>query len=305
MLYNVNGISKEYNFFITGASYAGDPQDHTMMYISRKLGHLVHMLSGRKECLVFLDTGIEIPEELKKDNCFIITDNPQYAYAKFANRLAGEQKKREAEWGYSLTEGGYYVGNNVTIGMNACIEPGVLIGHNVVIGNHAAIMAGSVIKHAEIGDYFLCNENAVIGDYSFTMAEDDLGNKYRIPALGKVIIGNYVEVGACNDIAIGACGDTILEDYVKLDGLVHIGHEAHLHRNTEVTAGAVVAGFVEIGDHSYIGINSSIKNRIYLGENCVIGMGANVTKSVEAGITVTGNPAAPFRKGNKKNVRNT
>ena len=69
-----------------------------------------------------------------------------------------------------------------------------------------------------------------------------------------------------------------------------------MHKNTEITAGGIVAGFVEIGSHAYLGINSSIKNRISLGENCIVGMGANVTKPVEANITVAGNPARPFIK---------
>lgn len=296
MQYSVKNISNEYDFYINGASYAGAARDNTMMYISKKVEYLVKGLFGRKECLVFLETGIEVPEEFRKENCFIFCDNPQLSYAKFATMFANEERKQEMEWGYTLTNAGYYVGKHVTIGKNAYIEPNVVIGHNVSIGDNAVILAGAVIKHAVIGDDFLCNENAVIGDYSFTMADDENGNKYRIPALGRVVIGNCVEVGACNDVAIGACGDTVLEDYVKLDGLIHIGHEAHLHKNTEITAGVIVAGFVEMGEHSYLGINSSIKNRIHLGANCIIGMGSNVTKAVEADMTVAGNPARPFVK---------
>lgn len=296
MQYNVKHISNDYEFWITGASYAGEPRDNTMMFISKKVAHLVERLSESKECLIFLENGIDVPKEIKKSNCFIYSDNPQLAYARFATVFAIEQRKQESEWGYELTKDGYYIGKNVVIGKNAYIEPNVLIGHNVRIGDNAVILAGSVIKHAIIGNDFLCNENAVIGDYSFTMADDEKGNKYRIPALGRVIIGDSVEVGACNDVAIGACGDTILEDYVKLDGLIHIGHEVHLHKNTEITAGGIVAGFAEIDEHSYLGINSSIKNRIHLGENCIVGMGANVTKAVDANTTVAGNPARPFNK---------
>lgn len=279
---------------ITGASYAGQPKDFTMMYISKKVEHLLANLAGHRGCLVFIEDSMEVPEELQKENSFIKSNNPQFAYATYATKFWKEQLRSDRERGYSLTEEGYYVGKNVSIGQNAYIEPGVFIGHDVTIGDNVILMAGCVIKHATIGDDFVCNENAVVGDYSFTMAEDENGNKFRIPALGHVVIGNGVEVGACNDVAIGACGDTILEDYVKLDGLVHIGHEAHLHRNTEITAGAIVAGFVEMDEHSYLGVNSSIKNRIHLGKNCVVGMGSNVTKSVEEDTTVIGNPAKPM-----------
>ena len=73
--------------------------------------------------------------------------------------------------------------------------------------------------------------------------------------------------------------------------MVHIGHDAHLHKNVEITAGAVVGGFVDARDGAYIGINAVIRNRISLGINSFVGMGATVTKSVEDGVTVVGNPA--------------
>ncbi len=296
MQYNVSNISDEYNFIITGASYAGAPRNNTMMYISKKVEHLVKELYNVNECLVFLENGIGVPDALRDKNCFLFSDNPQLAYARLATQFEKEKRMQEMQWGYTLTEGSYYVGKNVSIGKNVYIEPGVVIGHNVVIGDNAVILSGAVIKNAEIGNEFVCNENAVIGSYCFTMAEDENGNKYRIPALGRVIIGNYVEVGVCDNIAAGACGDTIIEDYVKLDALVHIGHEAHLKRNTEITAGGIVGGFVKMDEHSYLGINSCIRNRINLGKNCVVGMGSTVTKRVENNTTVVGNPAHPLIK---------
>lgn len=296
MQFYVNRIFSQYDFAITGASYAGKPRDNTMMYITGKVEHLVENLHGHRNCLCFVENGIYVPKEISDDNAVICCKNPAYSYACFAKEVQEILRKEELAKGYKLTNTGYYVGENVKIGRNAYIEPNVLIGHEVVIGDNAVIMSGSVIKHAVIGNDFLCNENAVVGDYSFTQAVDSSGNKFRIPAMGRVIIGNHVEVGACNDVAMGACGDTILEDYVKLDGLIHIGHEAHLHRNVEVTAGAIVAGFAELNERSYLGINSGIRNRISIGEDAVIGMGAVVTRSVEKGMTVAGNPAKLFQK---------
>lgn len=296
MQFYVNRVFPQYDFTITGASYAGEPRNNTMMYITGKVAHLIENLYGHRNCLCFVEKGVDVPKKIDDDNAVIYCENPAYSYACFAVEVQKEIRREEQAEGYELTDAGYYTGANVKIGRNAYIEPNVLIGHGVVIGENAVIMSGSVIKHAVIGDDFLCNENAVIGDYSFTQAEDKVGNKFRIPAMGRVIIGNHVEVGACNDVAMGACGDTILEDYVKLDGLVHIGHEAHLHRNVEVTAGAIVAGFVELNERSYLGVNSCMRNRISIGSDAVIGMGAVVTKSVENGMTVVGNPARPFQK---------
>lgn len=281
------------DFEILGSSYIGEAKDNTVMFIAKKVEHLLINLKGHKNCLVFVENGIDVPEQLSKDNYFIFTDKPQYEYAKFANEL---NKQNNLNGSYTLTSEGYYIGDNVVIGKNCYIEPNVLIGHNVTIGDNATILSGSIIKNAIIGDNFYCNENAVIGNNAFNVTEDTNGNKYKIPTLGKVVIHDNVEVGALCDIAAGMCGDTILEDNAKIDSLVHVGHEAHLHGNVEVTAGVVIGGFVDIGEYAYIGINSTLRNRIKIGDRAFVGMGSNVTKSVEEGIVVAGNPAKPFIK---------
>ena len=158
------------------------------------------------------------------------------------------------------------------------------------------MLSGSVIKNAVIGDYFVCNENAVIGSEAFTMTSDEHGNRYRIPSLGKVIIGDYVEIGANNNITCGSCGDTIIGDYVKLDALIHIAHDTHLENNVEITAGAILGGFAEAGEGAYIGLNACLRNRIRIGEGALIGMGSTVTKNIAAHVTAAGNPARLFNK---------
>lgn len=281
---------------ITGASYAGAPKDYTMMYISKKVEHLIENLNGHIGCLVFVEANIDVPLELKKKNIFVSCENPQFEYAKYATEIWRKQLQADKARGYERTEEGYFIGKNVSIGTNAYIEPGVLIGHDVRIGDNAVILAGSVIKHALIGNDFICNENAVIGAYGFTMAEDPDGNKIRIPSLGGVVIGDCVEVGAHDNISCGSAGDTVVEDYVKIDALVHIGHDAYLGKNTEITAECIIGGFVEAAEGSYIGLNSTIRNRIKLGKKCIVGMGSNVTKSIDANTTVIGNPAKPMKK---------
>ena len=305
MKYFVNKLDSNYNFTVDSVSYIGNPREHTVVYISKKVARLVKNLENVQNCLVFVEEGIDVSDALKKQNCFIFCRNPQLSYARFVNGFAEQKQKTDSKRKYSLTNGGYYQGENVRIGRNAYIEPGCLIGHDVVIGSNAVILSGSTVKNAVIGDDFFCNENAVIGSTSFTMYEDENGNKCRIATLGKVIIGNHVEIGACNNIAAGGCGDTIIEDYVKLDGLIHIGHEAHLHKNAELTAGIIVAGFADIGENAYIGINSSIRNRISIGSSSVIGMGSNVTRNVEDGKTVVGNPARNYAKMQDRGIAKT
>lgn len=292
MEYEVKQLNPSYDFKVTGVSYIGEPVSNTAMYITKKVEYLLENLKKSKNCLIFAEDGITIPEVLKKENCFSLSENPQRDYAEFVQMFANLRFEKDRKRKYTLMPGGYYIGENVSIGENAYIEPGCIIGHDVIIGKNTCILAGSIIKNAIIGDEFFMNENSVIGAQAFTMAEDENGNKFRIPALGKVRIGDHVEIGPQNNIACGSNRDTILENNVKLDGLVHIGHDAHLCKNVEVTAGGIFSGFVYIGEHAYTGVNACIRNRISIGSHCVIGMGATVVETVPPGVTVAGNPAS-------------
>lgn len=295
MRFNVKELSDEYDFWINGASYVGNPKNNTMMYITKKVADLTEKFSTAEECLIFAESGMDVKPEYKKRNCFIFSKNPQYEYAKCADKFAAEKRIQENAWGYDITDGGYYVGRNVVIGKNPIIEPGVVIGHGVEIGDNAIILAGAVIKNSEIGDNFFCNEKAVVGSSSFTQAVDNEGNRTRIPTLGRVVIGNCVEVGMGDNVAAGSIQDTVIDDFAKLDALVHIGHDAHICRNAEITAGSVIGGFAEIGEASFVGINSVIKNRIAVGKRAVVGMGATVIRSVDDGCVVVGNPAKDLK----------
>lgn len=295
MQFNIKQLYPDYDLIICGTSYIGEPKENTALYVSKKVERLIDNLKNYKNCLVFAENGIDVADDICKNNCIVFSGKPQYEYAKFADVFMKEKRKQEAQMQYTMTKDHYYVGEGVSIGTNAYIEPGCLIGHGVTIGENATILSGSVIKNAVIGNDFFCNEHAVIGSFSFTMTEDDDGNRYRIPTLGRVIIGNNVEVGAFDNICAGASGDTIIEDYTKLDALIHIGHEAHLKKNVELTAGVIVGGFALLEEGTYAGVNSCIKNRITVGEKSIIGMGSTVIRTVEKDKTVIGNPARVLR----------
>lgn len=291
---NANTLNDKYDFEVTGVSYAGAPKDGTVMYVSKKVEKLIHNLAGKKNCLIFCEDTIEVPASLSADNLFVPVKNPQGAYASFVDEFAKQKYAQEAAKKYVLQPEGYYLGEGAVVGQDCYIEPGCLIGHGVVIGNQARILAGSVIKNAIIGDRFVCNERAVIGAVGFTMADDEDGNKVRIPTLGRVVIGDDVEIGTQDNISCGSGGDSVIGNHVKIDSLVYIGHDAHIEKNVEITGGVVIGGYVTIGEETRIGLNSTIRNRITIGKNVVIGMGSVVTKSVPDGMTKVGNPARVF-----------
>ena len=296
MQFDVSKIVPEKHFFIDGASYIGAPKSNTAMYITKKVERLLGALDSVAECLIFAESNIEVPAEIMEKNAVVLTPNPQLDYARFAAQFAAERFEEEKKLKFRQTDDGYFISEDCEIGENAYIEPGCVIGPDVQIGKNAVILAGSVIRRSTIGDNFYANEHAVVGANGYTMADDENRDKLRIPTLGRVIIGDNVEIGAHDNVSCGSSGNTVIENNVKIDALVHIGHDVHLHRTVDITAGGIIGGFDELGEHSYVGINAVLRNRITVGANAVIGMGSTVTKSVEADVTVAGNPARLFEK---------
>lgn len=293
MLYNVENLDKNYSFEINGASYIGEPRDGTMLFVTAKIKNLLPKMNGHKNCLVFAETGMEISEEMKAQNCFLLSDNPQLAYAKFAREIEQSEKEKNRKRKYTLTPDGYYLGENVVVGEGTIIEPMAMIDHDVRIGKNAYIGAGSIIRNAVIGDDFSCKERTIIGTDSFFFAEAE-DEEFRIPSFGLVKIGNHVDLGAQTVIERGFNSHTVLSDYVMIDSNVAIGHDDVIGEHVTITAGATLAGLVTVGNHTYIGLNATVKQRIKIGSNSLVGMGAVVITNVKDNIKVFGNPAKKF-----------
>ena len=278
MHYNVKEICENYNFEISGVSFIGTPKDESMLFVTNKVKNMISNLIGHRNCLVFVETGI---------------DDPQSEYAKLALKIEKSEKENSKNKKYKYTHEGYYIGENVIIGEGTVIECGCIIDHDVIIGKNSYIKAGTVIKNAIIGDNFECFERVVIGTDSFFIAKND-GEEMRIPSFGRVIIGKNVSVGAGTVIERGFNGDTQLRDNVKLDGNISIGHDDIICEHVKITAGATLAGFVEVRKNSYIGMNATIKQRVIVEEEAMVGMGAAVIRNVKKGTTVFGNPMKQF-----------
>ena len=111
---------------------------------------------------------------------------------------------------------------------------------------------------------------------------------------GGVEIGNDVFIGAHVNIARGTIDDTIISSGVKIAPSTHIGHNNHIDEYASIVCSNLY-GSVTIGKNAYVSA-CTIRNQIKIGDSSIVGMGAIVTKDVEPGITVIGNPAKPFIK---------
>lgn len=198
------------------------------------------------------------------------------------------------------------LGNNVAIGANAVIEADVELGDNVIIGagcfvgKQSKIGAGSrlwanvsVYHDIEMGSNCLIQSGTVIGADGFGYA-NDRGNWIKIPQLGRVIIGNNVEIGACTTIDRGALDDTIIGNGVIIDNQCQIAHNVVIGDNTAVAGGVIMAGSLKIGRYCMIGGASVINGHMEICDKVnITGMGMVMRPITEPGVYSSGIPLQP------------
>lgn len=242
------------------------------------------------ECLLIVPLCAEISNiGIKNNNYIIYSENPRRDYAVILDFVITMMKDKRK---YRQLENFVVIGENVSIGEGVEIGPFVFIDHDVIIAEGCKIKPGVRIgSNVEIGANTIIRENSVIGGQGFGVEKDNEGRTYKIPHLGGVIIGKNVEIGALNTVVSGTIDATIVEDYVKTDDHVHIAHNCNIKRSTLITACVEISGSVTIGAESMIGPNSSIMNKIRLGENTVVGLGTVVTKSFDGNVVLAGTPA--------------
>jgi UDP-3-O-[3-hydroxymyristoyl] glucosamine N-acyltransferase len=194
------------------------------------------------------------------------------------------------------------------IPQNAAISPDAKIGRNCTIGNFVVIGANCTIgdnteihdrvtlaQNCKIGNNCVIQSGVTIGEDGFAYERHPSSELEKFPHFGGVIIGNGVEIDANCSIARGSLSDTVIEDGTKLDALVHIAHNVQVGKICQLAAGTIIGGSARLGDSCWTGLNSTIKNKITVGSNVLVGAGACVIKDVPDGDIVAGVPAKSIK----------
>lgn len=176
------------------------------------------------------------------------------------------------------------IGEGAKIGAFSVIGAGCCIGANAVIGSHARLYPHVVIYHdCVIGDNLIAHSGAVIGSDGFGIAMDE-GRWVKIPQIGRVVIGNDVEIGANTTIDRGALDDTVIEDGVKLDNQIQIAHNVRIGAHTAIAGCVGIAGSTSIGRYCRIGGSAGILGHLQIADHVEIAAFTLIGKSIrEAG----------------------
>lgn len=235
----------------------------------------------------------------------VVTD-PYLCYARLAQLLDTTPSPAQSIAAGAVIAADVQLGHNVAIGANAVIESGVqladnvevgagcFIGKNSKIGANTRLWANVTIYHEiEIGEYCLIHSGTVIGADGFGYA-NDRGNWVKIPQLGRVIIGNHVEIGACTTIDRGALDDTLIGNGVIIDNQCQIAHNVVIGDHTAVAGGVIMAGSLKIGRYCMIGGASVINGHMEICDKVTVtGMGMVMRPITEPGVYSSGIPLQP------------
>jgi UDP-3-O-[3-hydroxymyristoyl] glucosamine N-acyltransferase len=233
----------------------------------------------------------------------IITNNPYAYFAKVSQLLNPTFMAVKGVDAGAVIDASTSVPASASIGANAVIEANVQLGENITVGSGCVIERNSsigdntvletnvTIKHGtQIGKNCHLFSGCVIGNDGFGYAEETKDNNkfwVKIPQVGRVVIHDFVDIGANTTIDRGAIDDTVIEEGVKLDNLIQIAHNCRIGAHTVIAGCTGIAGSAIIGKHCKIGGAAMILGHLSIADNVTISPGSMIMRSISKAGTYT------------------
>ena len=191
---------------------------------------------------------------------------------------------------------GVIIGPDVEIGERTSLGPNCAIGRGVTIGRDCQIGSNVSISNSYIGDGVVILPGAQIGQPGFGFASGASGH-IKIPQIGRVLVQDRVEIGACTTIDRGAIGDTVVGEGTKIDNLVQIGHNTHIGRHSVIVSQVGISGSCEIGSFVVLGGQAGIADHVTIGDGARFAARSGVFPGeLKGGQDYGGVPARPVKE---------
>jgi UDP-3-O-[3-hydroxymyristoyl] glucosamine N-acyltransferase len=190
---------------------------------------------------------------------------------------------------------------NAVIGERTFIASGCSIGEGVVIGDDCEIYPRVVIyPGTTIGRRVVVHAGAVLGSDGFGFVRDETYGRYvTFPQVGRLVVGDYVEIGANCTIDRGALDETVIGPGTKFDNLVHIGHNCSVGANVVIAAQTGISGSCSVGDDCLLGGQVGLGDHAAIESGVILGGQAGVlpNKTIRGkGVVYWGTPVKPVRE---------
>jgi len=249
----------------------------------------------------------KLAAEAPKGTTLLIAPQPYRAYAMAAQAFYPEPAPTPGIAPTAIIDASATLGEGCAVGPNAVIGPHVeigkrcsigantVIGAAVVLGDDVRIGVNATLSHCIVGARVRIYTGVRIGQDGFGFAPDP-DAPVKVPQLGRVIVGDDVEIGANTTIDRGAGPDTIIGPGTMIDNLVQIGHNVQIGRGCVLVSQVGISGSTKLGDYVMIGGQGGLTGHLTIGDGAKIGAQAGVMRDVEKGAVVLGSPAMPIRE---------
>jgi len=191
---------------------------------------------------------------------------------------------------------------NARVGPGSIVMAGSYIGPDSSLGRDCLVYANVTIqRRVSIGDRAIIHPGAVIGGDGFGFRRSANGF-VKVPQVGRVEIGDDVEIGCNATIDRATMGTTIIGNGVKIDNHCHIAHNCRIGHNSLLVAYARIAGSTTIGKNVILAEDVGVTDNVTVGDGATVAATAKVSKDVPPGVVVWGNPAQDIRKEKRERV---
>jgi UDP-3-O-[3-hydroxymyristoyl] glucosamine N-acyltransferase len=268
--------------------------------------------TGAGACLVRAEHAAALPEATAR----LITPTPYGAFARAAAAFypgaAGPGSGDGAPAATEVAPGAFVhpeavLGPGCRVGPSAVVEagarlgarcrlaPGAVVGAGVVLGDDCVVGPGASLGYCLAGDRVVVHAGARVGQdgFGFALGEGGGGAHLKVPQLGRVLIGDDVEIGANTTIDRGSGPDTVIGRGCKIDNLVMIAHNVELGDGCVIVAQSGVSGSARIGHHSVIAAQVGITGHLTIGPNVRLAARTAVIRDLPGDQTYGGAPALP------------
>lgn len=235
-----------------------------------------------KASFIIINQETEFPE----GKALLITEDPFEAYLKIVHQYRPFNPSLES------------TAASAVVGEDSVVMPNVYLGNHVVIGRNCVIFPNvTILDHCIIGDHVVIQSGTTIGSDAFYYNKKNNRPIHykKMTSCGRVIIKDYVEIGAGCTIDRGVTGDTIIGEGTKMDNQVHIGHDTVVGKNCLFAAQVGIAGAVVIEDEVILWGQVGVSKTLTIGKGAVVNAQSGVPSSLPGGKTYFGFPVGEAR----------
>ncbi|MBC8284404.1 MAG: UDP-3-O-(3-hydroxymyristoyl)glucosamine N-acyltransferase [Nitrospinae bacterium] len=295
----VSGILKgERSLEISGVRGVNDAQEGDITFLMQNKYLDALKSSKASAVLVMKLVDVSIPQ--------IVVKKPELAFARLVKEFHPEPQLQprthpnavignNVKLGERVTlSAGVCIGDEVSIGNDVTLYPNVVIGNNCIIDENCTIYPNvTLYRNTELGKHVIIHAGAVIGADGFGYTLDEMGCHYKINQFGRVVIEDFVEIGANSCIDRAAMDTTLIKAGTKIDNLVQVAHNCTVGEHSILVAQVGLAGSCKLGHHVVLAGQVGLADHVTLGNQVTVTAKSGTFRDLEDHAVVSGWPAVP------------